>query len=48
MAKKATTKKAEPDRVKFEGNWEDLAGKMIQPAPKPAPRKVKTRKKRSA
>lgn len=44
MAKKPN--KPDPDRVKFEGDWEDLAGKMVKPAPKPEPRETKKRKPR--
>ena len=48
MAKKTVTK-PEPDRVKYHGDWEDLAAKMVRtPSGKAPARTVKKRKSRKA
>ena len=31
-------KKGEPERVKFDGDWEDLASRVVKPAEKSPPR----------
>lgn len=48
MTKKNTQTKTGPDRVKFNGSWEELAARMVKPAPKPEPRTTKKRTRRKA